>query len=273
MPAITASGHAFLAQIAASNAMASQMTSCVPCRMPSLLQRAKKCNGCKIVQYCSKECQRTAWLEHKAFCQLVSGTEKGADAFIKSMDPVDGMNMVLDMYRLKILWDEKHLGKLADLLGPKVSPVFHVSKRAILGNRTEADFERFVRGAAESRILPKYMCSEVAIKGCLASAVHSGNTENLFTPANIEELASRYKNVNIDVALLILAERVVGFDAGGPPQGLTIWMDGFVETVQAHPEAAEYVQKIETDRIAARAKEFNAETPERAQTFRQIQRT
>lgn len=262
MPIITASGHAFLAQVAASHPLASQMTPCMPCRTPGLLKPAKKCNGCKIVQYCSKTCQRTAWPEHKAFCQLVSGAEKVADAFLKSMEPVDVLNFVLDCYRWKVLWNENHLGKLADLLGPKVSPVFHVPDRSILGDSSEADFETFVRGAVESRILPKYLCSEVGIKGCLASAVHLGNTENLFTPANIESLASKYKNVNIDVTLLILAERVVGFDAGGPPRGLTIWMEGFVETVQAHPEAAEYVQKIETDRIAARLQEFKAEHPD-----------
>ena len=54
---------------------------------------------------------------------------------------------------------------------------------------------------------------------------------------------------------------MVGFDAGGPPQGLKIWMDGFIESVKAHPKAAEYVQKIEMDRIASRVGKFNAENP------------
>ena len=171
------------------------------------------------------------------------------------------VNFVLDMYRWKVLWNEKHLGKLADILGPKVSPVFHVTKRAIVGDRTEADFELFVRAAVESGILPTYMLSEVGIKGCLASAIHSGNEDDLFTPANIEGLATKYKNPNIDVPLLILAERVVGFDAGGPPQGLKIFMDGFVESVNAHPEAAEYVQQIETNRVASRLQKLNAENP------------
>jgi hypothetical protein len=142
------------------------------------------------------------------------------------MEPMHALNFVLDMYRWKVLWDEQNLGKLADLLGPKVSPVFHVPKRAIIGDRTEADFEKFVRGAVESRILPKYIRSEAGIKGCLASAVHPGNADDLSTLVDIESLASKYKNNSIDVALLILAERVVGFDAGGPPQGLKIWMDG-----------------------------------------------
>ena len=178
------------------------------------------------------------------------------------MPPVDVIGFVLDMYRYKVLWNERHLGKLADLLGPKVSPVFHVAKRSIIGDRTKADFERFIRGAVEARILPKYMGSEVAIKGSVESAVHSGNADGLSTPADVEILTSKYKNVNIDVALLILAERVVGFDAGGPPQGLMIWMDGFVESVKACPKATEYVQQIEMDRITSRIAKGNSGNPE-----------
>jgi hypothetical protein len=261
MPTVTASGHAFLAQIAASGPLASQMDPCPNCFTPALLKPAKKCNGCKIVQYCSKECQRSEWPRHKAICQLVAGNEKVANAFLNSMKPVDVINFVLDMYRYKVLWNEQHLGKLADLLGPKVSPVFHVPKRSILGDRTEADFERFVRAALDAWVLPKYMGSELGIKGCLESAVHSGNADDLFTRADLELLTSKYKNPHIDVALLILAERVVGFDAGGPPQGLKIWMDGFIESFNACPKAVQYVQQIEIDRITLRVAKGNSEKP------------
>ena len=261
MATCTATGHAYLSQIAASSPLASQMSPCPNCFTPSLLKPAKKCNGCRIVQYCSKECQRSHWPNHKTFCQLVAGNGKSPAAFLSSMTPGNMVSFVLDMYRYKVLWNERHLGKLADLLGPKVSPVFHVAKRGILGDRTKAEFEKFVRGAVEARILPKPMQSEVAIKGCVESAVHPGNAEGLPVPADVELLTSKYKNLNIDVALLILAERVVGFDAGGPPQGLVIWMDGFVESMKACPKAIEYVQQIQMDRITARIGKGNAETP------------
>jgi hypothetical protein len=266
MPTITASGHALLAQVAAANTLVSQMEPCPSCFTPALLKPAKKCNGCKIVQYCSKECQKSDWSQHRVFCQLVTGNEKVASAFINSMGPVDVINFVLDMYRYKVSWNEQHLGKLADLLGPKVSPVFHVPKRSIVGDRTQADFEKFVRGAVTAGVLPRYMGSEVGIKGCIESAVHSGNADDLSTPADVESLASKYKNVHIDVALLVLAERMVGFDAGGPPQGLKIWMDGFTERFNACPEAFKYIQQIEVDRITSRVAKGNSENPSMIKT-------
>jgi hypothetical protein len=38
-------------------------------------------------------------------------------------------------------------------------------------------------------------------------------------------------------------------------------MDGFVESVNAQPKAAEYVQQIEMDRIMSRLAKFKAENP------------
>lgn len=259
MPPATASGHALLAQISAANPLISQMDPCPTCFTAALLKPAKKCNGCKIVQYCSKECQRSDWAEHKVFCQLVAGNEKIADAFLSSMTPVEVINFVLDMYRYKVFWNEQHLGKLSDLLGPKVSPIFHVPKRSIFGDRTKADFEKFIRGALVAGALPKYMESEVGIKGCIESAIHSGNADDLFTPADVESLISKYKNPHVDTALLILAERAVGFDAGGPPQGLKIWLDGFTERFNACPEAVQYVQQINVDRITTRVAKARSE--------------
>jgi hypothetical protein len=47
----------------------------------------------------------------------------------------------------------------------------------------------------------------------------------------------------------------------GPHKVSKYGWTGFIESVKAHPKVVEYVQKIETDRIASRVGRFNAENP------------
>ena len=46
---------------------------CHQCRTatPHLL----KCTWCRVAQYCSKDCQRLDWKEHKAYCQFIANPE------------------------------------------------------------------------------------------------------------------------------------------------------------------------------------------------------
>ena len=48
--------------------------SCVTCGAITGKNTEKllKCGRCKVVSYCSKECQREDWKDHKAFCNLMS---------------------------------------------------------------------------------------------------------------------------------------------------------------------------------------------------------
>ena len=34
------------------------------------------CGACKRIYYCSKECQKSAWKEHKSFCRMVTNFTK-----------------------------------------------------------------------------------------------------------------------------------------------------------------------------------------------------
>ena len=45
-------------------AVVSHMHVCVVCNAPS----SKKCSGCRLARYCSRECQMQDWQEHKTHC-------------------------------------------------------------------------------------------------------------------------------------------------------------------------------------------------------------
>ena len=45
---------------------------CFACALPSCMTphaKLKKCSGCQVVSYCSVDCQRTHWPDHKTFCK------------------------------------------------------------------------------------------------------------------------------------------------------------------------------------------------------------
>ncbi|TCD65879.1 hypothetical protein EIP91_002039 [Steccherinum ochraceum] len=47
--------------------------SCISCKREETGNpdaRLMRCGGCKIVRYCSAECQRTDWRRHKTFCRM-----------------------------------------------------------------------------------------------------------------------------------------------------------------------------------------------------------
>ncbi|KAI1784228.1 hypothetical protein LXA43DRAFT_1043426 [Ganoderma leucocontextum] len=45
------------------------LRSCYHCRRPQdATVQLKKCAGCRIVEYCSKECQKASWPRHKPIC-------------------------------------------------------------------------------------------------------------------------------------------------------------------------------------------------------------
>eukprot|EP00899_Mesostigma_viride_P007346 jgi/Mesvir1/16612/Mv10146-RA.1 len=48
---------------------------CSWCRRGRPEVHLRKCAGCLCIRYCSKECQKLDWKEHKVTCQVVAGYE------------------------------------------------------------------------------------------------------------------------------------------------------------------------------------------------------
>ncbi|KAJ6566519.1 hypothetical protein B0H19DRAFT_1257727 [Mycena capillaripes] len=72
--------------------------ACFSCRSPTKDRNAlKRCGGCLLVRYCSTECQKKDWPDHKRFCgkssfdpALVTPTPEAVAEFIGCPTTVDG---------------------------------------------------------------------------------------------------------------------------------------------------------------------------------------
>ncbi|KAI0055315.1 hypothetical protein BV25DRAFT_226177 [Artomyces pyxidatus] len=57
---------------------ASAAAECNDC-LPASLTTLRRCGGCKLKWYCSKDCQRANWREHKVYCKELSALSPQAD--------------------------------------------------------------------------------------------------------------------------------------------------------------------------------------------------
>ena len=69
-------------ELAANTAQLNAKASvCAKCGIRSTDNKAfSKCSACKMVTYCSRECQKDHWGEHKRICKLHVSAKKAAAA-------------------------------------------------------------------------------------------------------------------------------------------------------------------------------------------------
>lgn len=76
------------------------LSVCANCLALGFQVALRRCTGCRMIDYCSKECQQKHWPRHKAFCRFVQG--KGAPNAYLSSFPLDEVwRLVIDAYRLR----------------------------------------------------------------------------------------------------------------------------------------------------------------------------
>jgi hypothetical protein len=68
--------HKFMTKSAARKSLPTEPDSsiCHSCRQ--LFRQLRRCDGCHAVRYCSAECQKAHWKEHKAACKQVASTHQ-----------------------------------------------------------------------------------------------------------------------------------------------------------------------------------------------------
>ncbi|KAK4943025.1 hypothetical protein LTR10_017410 [Elasticomyces elasticus] len=222
-------GVSYVSRIEHEYLHSKKLSVCANCLALGFQKPLKRCNGCLLIDYCSKECQKAHWSRHKSFCHLVQG--KGSEnAYLSSVDRAEVMRMIVDAYRLRVETD--HLSREEDhgiyFPGKPIDGLVWAKGDAL------DDFQQFLDLVEGSHILPKWWHSEDRME-CLLLAVEKDDPESIFKPLNQAELPTRYGgDMSIRVALSILAEMVVGYDGKGPAKDDT-WFQEFQEFLDLHP--------------------------------------
>ncbi|KEF59812.1 uncharacterized protein A1O9_04660, partial [Exophiala aquamarina CBS 119918] len=203
---------------------------CANCMTTGMQKPLRRCSGCILVDYCSRECQKDHWTKHKPFCNLAQG--KGSKkAYLTSYEHDEVLRVLIDTYRMRV--DTDHSAREEDhgLYYPGKSIDGLVWAK---GDATE-DFQRFLDLAETAGILPKWWTFEDRMN-CLAWAINKEDPESIFKPVDQTEIFTRYGgDTAIRQAFLILAELCVGYDGKGPAKDDT-WFQEFQEYLDLHPQ-------------------------------------
>ncbi|KIW91858.1 uncharacterized protein Z519_07828 [Cladophialophora bantiana CBS 173.52] len=223
-------GVTYVGQIEHEYMHSKKLSVCANCLALGFQKPLRRCNGCLLVDYCSKECQKAHWRKHKSFCNMVQG--KGdPNAYLSSYSHGEALRLIIDAYRLRVETD--HLSRDEDhgiyYPGKPIDGLVWAKGDAI------DDFQRFLDLAEGSKILPKWWAFEDRMQ-CLSLAIDKNDPESIFHPINQTELPQRYGgDMAIRLALAILAEMCVGYDGKGSAKD-NAWFQEFQEFLDLHPE-------------------------------------
>lgn len=223
-------GATYIAQLEHEFMHSKGLSVCANCFTAGLQKPLKRCSGCTLVDYCSRDCQKEHWSKHRPFCNLAQG--KGSKfTYLSSFEHDEVSRVLIDSYRLRVETD--HSSREEDhgiyYPGKPIDGLVWAKDDAI------ADFQRFLDLAETAGILPKWWAFEDRMN-TLAWAINKEDPESIFKPINQEEIITRYGgDIAIRHALIILAELCVGYEGKGPAKD-NAWYQEFQEFLDLHPE-------------------------------------
>ncbi|KAK5092921.1 hypothetical protein LTR70_005215 [Exophiala xenobiotica] len=204
-------GVAYAGQIQHEYMSLHKLSVCGNCLALGFQKPLKRCNACRLVDYCSRECQREHWSKHKAFCNMVQGKGPKNGYLSKLKTPEDIFKVLIDSYRLRVELDHTHReenhgiyadGKLSEGL-------------VWAAGDASDDFQKYLDLTEQSGVLPEWWRFENRME-CLAEAVDKKNEDSIYNPLDQEQLMTKYEgDVAIRNALCILAELIVGYEGKG----------------------------------------------------------
>lgn len=197
------------------DADASKVASCANCSKVQEDGAAplKRCSWCRTTHYCSKDCQKADWKEHKKGCG--SGSSPSNNGFLSSKPAVESLlgldtktwlhsrpeaevyTLLIDSYRLRIDDEYAFRGDISDfsLYG---------------GGNPVKDFRRYLQKAEKrTGVLPSWWTKEKR-DACIAKGNAKDHWSSLHFAVEKEDIQEHYKNPVMPMQLRMLAEEIWG---------------------------------------------------------------
>lgn len=252
-----------------------KLSLCANCMALGFDKALKRCAGCGVVDYCSREyvvpsvvsfvvvmcgrpdfagsasfplkrrradvlmfssrCQKQAWKKHKFFCHLIQGKGR-KDAYLSGLSPEVAQRVMVDAYRLRVEIDH-HDGDCDHGIYYDAANKKDRFPEGVVWAKGDVydDFQTWLDLAEDSGVLPDWWGWEERME-CLAMGVDRSGEENVFTAVDQTELIKRYEgDTSVRVAMLVLAELVVGYEGKGRAES-DDWYMRFSEHLDLHPE-------------------------------------
>lgn len=249
-------GYSYVAQLEHDYLFAHKLTLCNHCFKLGTDVAMKRCQGCQLNDYCSKECQRLKWKAHKPYCNLIQG--KGAkNLFLSACEREQVFKIVVDSYRLRCEVDHHVRGEDHGIYYPGKwdEGIVWVKDDVV------ADFQRYLDLVEEAHILPDWWGFEERME-VMCLAIDKGNKESIYQKIDQDALIPRYDgDTQIRNTLCVVAELAAGYDGKGAPDDDGEWFEGFVKYLKEHPEEKEKLLRETKETIESSMKTLGRSLP------------